>query len=244
MLVLTGDTELAAALTARCEAAGHRAVPVLPVPPGAAEPASGAGHRHVLRTGDPEDARRLVRELARAGLVPDAVVCCPPDGPDELSTAALPGLLGQGPEPFLQVLTALLATASGPRDLRAVYGYRAPTPGSRPYDAAMAAALRGLALEHGRFGAARLAVEGADAFQDPDRLAGWLLAELGRCRPGEAAQLRRRGGRRQARALRPVEPPPPAARPCGRAPSISSPAEPAPWPATSPPIWRPGPRSR
>ncbi|MYV54176.1 SDR family NAD(P)-dependent oxidoreductase, partial [Streptomyces sp. SID3212] len=120
-----------------------------------------AGYR--LEPGNRDHCTRLVADLARRGLEPDALIFCAPENAAGLGSGDLPNSLDRGLHSVAGLTTALLARPGTPRDLRVVYGFTAPTPSSRPYDAAVGAALRTLALEHGRLGAARVAFEGAGA---------------------------------------------------------------------------------
>ncbi|MEU3039543.1 SDR family NAD(P)-dependent oxidoreductase [Streptomyces diastaticus] len=208
VLVVGPDSRVAEELAEQLASGGSVPVPVVP---GAAFGPYGAGYR--MDAADPGQCQRLVAELTRRGPLPDTVVCTASEGPAWHDASEVPGHVERGFHTLFGVVTALLAAAPGTRELRVVFGYTAPTPASRPYDAAVGAALRTLSLERSGFGGAAVAFEGGDALTDPALRAARLLAEVRGCRPGRAEDVRYRAGERQVKVLADFTPEEPAAVP-------------------------------
>ncbi|WP_433498361.1 SDR family NAD(P)-dependent oxidoreductase [Sphaerimonospora sp. CA-214678] len=138
---------------------------------------------------------RLVGALDAVGLLPDGVVHTPTGGEAEPEADV---------HAYLRLVTAIL-TRRPDAPLRALFTHLAPDGEAKPRHAAVAAAIRTLALEHTRFSGAR--VEFAE--DAPDRAAS-LLAELAADGDGDI-EVRHAGGRRQVKRLEEFEPSAPAA---------------------------------
>ncbi|THA24095.1 SDR family NAD(P)-dependent oxidoreductase [Streptomyces sp. RKND-216] len=160
---------------------------------------------YTMRLSDPGDHDLLVEDLATRDALPDALVHLPegvgresrtPTRPSDPPSAALPAVLWSS--------AAVLRRPERPA-VRVLYAHPGPPAEVDPYDSAVGATLRTLALEHTRLHGVRLALPPAHDAATARTNADLLVEELLGAQPG-TVEIRHLDGLRQAKDLRPFTP--------------------------------------